>query len=86
MNFVMFHPTRQTFSTNKTMKVGKVFFISLPTTSQARKNMLLTSITLFWINTKQKKKKKTYEIGKGKQKGQKGRLWLQIQLLCFSLA
>jgi hypothetical protein len=32
------------------------------------------------------KKKITYEIGKGKQKGQKGRVWLQTQLLCFSLA
>jgi hypothetical protein len=28
----------------------------------------------------------TYEIGEGKQKGQKGRLWFQTQLLCFSLA
>jgi len=28
MNFVMLHPTRQTFSTNNTMKVEKVFSIS----------------------------------------------------------
>jgi hypothetical protein len=47
--------------------------------------MLPIRITLFWINTKQKQKI-AYEIGKDKQKGQKGRLWLQTQLLCFSLA
>jgi len=85
MNFVMFHPTRQTFSTNKTMKVGKVFFYKPSHDITSTKKHVVNKHNIV-LDQYKKKKKKTYEIGKGKQKGQKGRLWLQIQLLCFSLA